>query len=1122
MDRFSNFHSHKMWTNTVVADCPLHYKDYIDRCIELNQSVITSVEHGFQGNPWLLNEMILNKNIEFKKRRKKGEKNVPRDLKFVFGVEAYWVKNRFEKDKSNCHIVLLAKNENGRRKINLALSIANEEEAIFNGKPRVDLELLLSLPKNDVFITSACIAYWNKYEDIDEITLKLHDYFGDNFMLEVQNHDTEKQKEVNRHILDLSKKYGIKIICGLDTHVINTTSQDSSNDNTRRDKILENKNMKYEDEYGWHIDYPDCKTIYERFKQQGVLSDKEIISAMENTFIIEDFEDVNLGLKIIEDGDNIYLDTEIKVPTLYPTKTQEERDALFKQIINNEWKNFKEKENIPDEEVPMYLEGIRYEVGEVIASKMTDYFLLHYVGLKRGVDKYGGIITKRGRGSGVGFFINTLLGFSKVDRFKAPIKLYPERFLTADRILKSKTAPDIDNNIVDQEPFVEAFRDLLGEHGIYPMISFKPLQKSSAIKLYMKAEGIEPTIQNNVTKQLKEYEDAIKHCDTDEERDEIDINDYISEEYVKYIDLSKPYQGIVLTKSAHACAFLLLDGDIREEIGLFRCISESNNKSTLTACIEGTMADHYKYLKTDLLIVDVVGLTEAIWKRIGLPSPSNTQLERMLTTEKGNKAWEMYERGLTLCVNQCEKPGTMGKCKRYKMKTTAELSAFVAAIRPAFGSLINNFLDRKDYTTGVPQLDEVLHDSYSYMLYQESIMAFLNWLGIDMKETYDIVKKISKKVYQKHPEQMEELKKRCKPMWLKNTGSMDKFDETFKTVELAGSYAFNSAHSYCVGNDGAEIAYTKANYPFETYEVCLNWFDKKKNKNKVALLKQEMKEGFNISVGEMKWGKDNRKFTLDKKNNCIYPSLSSIKGIGDSTAEELYDLYKSRTYNSFIELVIDIKTKTNINSASLDTLIKLDYFSGFGKSQKLLKTVDLYDNFYAKKQFKKDNLPCNISCEMFRKYSSKETKKMFKEVNLLALALEVEKMIPDKDIPTISKIKTQREKLGYISYRNIKLDKKYVLIGEINTKYTPTIETMSLNSGVSIKCKIPKKIYRELKTDDIIYIQSMEKKQASTKVGEDENGKPIFEKIPNKFNWWIKSYSIIKDIDAILEELDGE
>ena len=90
----------------------------------------------------------------------------------------------------------------------------------------------------------------------------------------------------------------------------------------------------------------------------------------------------------------------------------------------------------------------------------------------------------------------------------------------------------------------------------------------------------------------------------------------------------------------------------------------------------------------------------------------------------------------------------------------------------------------------------------------------------------------------------------------------------------AGSYAFNASHSYCVGGDGAEIAYCKANYPFETYEVCLNWFYKKGDKDKVALLQQEMKEGFGIQVGSLEWGNDNRKFTLDKDNNCIYPLVT--------------------------------------------------------------------------------------------------------------------------------------------------------------------------------------------------------------------------------------------------------
>lgn len=1126
---FANYHSHKMYTNAMVSDCPLNYDDYINRAIELGQSVITSVEHGFQGNYWLLNEMIRKKNLEFYNRRKKGENNVPRDLKFVFGTEAYWVKDRHINDNSRCHIIILAKTEHGRKEINLALSIANED-GMFGGVPRLDMELLMNLPEDDVFITTACIGYWNKYDDIEEITVKLHNKFKNNFMLEVQNHVTDKQCELNRKILEISNKYGIDIICGLDTHVINTTSQNSDNDIKRRDKILEYKGIRYEDEDGWFIDYPDVDTIISRFKEQGILSDEEIERAINNTHIIETFDDIDLGLKTIIDGDKAYLDIDIKVPTLHPDKTMEERDQILKDIVNKEWEQYIKKENIPKEEFPMYLEGIRYEVGEIIKCKMSDYFLVHYNAIKKGVDKYGGKITKRGRGSGVSYFTNTLLGFSKVDRFKTPIKLYPERFITADRILKAKAMVDLDNNIDRQEPFVKAFRDELGEHSTYPMLAFGTLKKSSAIKLYMGAEGIDANIQNEVTKQLKEYDNTIKHCETEEEKEEVNIADFIDKKYHKYIAESKPYQGIVVQKSQHPCAHLVINGDIRREIGLFRCESKSSGKSVLTACIEGIMADHYCYCKSDLLIVDVVGLTEAIWERIGEESPSNTKLEKMLTTEKGSKAWEMYEKGYTLCVNQCEQEGTRNKCKRYKMKNTAELASFCSAVRPGFASQLSNFLDRKPYTNGFEELDELFSDSQKYILFQENIMGFLSWLGIDMKETYEIVKKISKKVYTNHPEQMEELKNRCRPMWVKHIGSEEGFDRIFKVVELSGAYIFNASHAYCVGGDGAEIAYCKANYPYETYEVCLNWFDEKQKKDKVSALQQEMDIAFGIKVGELKWGNNNTKFTMDKDKGVINPSMSSLKGIGGKCAEELYQLYKSKNYETFFELCLDLKEKTSITGTNIKHLIILNYFKDFGESQKLIKIFDLVDIFFkkekgeikSKKQFKKESLPMNLSQDLFRKYAGKETEKQFTQVDTRSLCNYLESLIPNKAVPLQTRLNVEKEILGYTKYKNHKLDKRYVLINEVNTKYTPVVNTYSLNSGVSVKCKISKRIWENLEVGNIIYINSMEKKFGFKKVGEDDKGKPKFEKDESKQDWWITSYSIINsNIDFVLEELNA-
>ncbi|WRK54675.1 hypothetical protein SD457_07035 [Coprobacillaceae bacterium CR2/5/TPMF4] len=77
------------------------------------------------------------------------------------------------------------------------------------------------------------------------------------------------------------------------------------------------------------------------------------------------------------------------------------------------------------------------------------------------------------------------------------------------------------------------------------------------------------------------------------------------------------------------------------------------------------------------------------------------------------------------------------------------MAAYVAAIRPGFASLLQNFIERKPYTTGVDELDELLKDSYHYMLYQESIMTYLIWLGIPESKTYDIIKKISKRSLRK-------------------------------------------------------------------------------------------------------------------------------------------------------------------------------------------------------------------------------------------------------------------------------------------------------------------------------------------------------------------------------------
>lgn len=115
----------------------------------------------------------------------------------------------------------------------------------------------------------------------------------------------------------------------------------------------------YDDEEGWTMDYPTGDELYQRFVAQGILSEEEIMTAINNTLIIRDFE-------------NIIYDKSIKVPIVFPNKTLEERNEIFKQLINKQW--MKAREEVPKEQWDKYIEQIRYEVGEIIGCNMADYF----------------------------------------------------------------------------------------------------------------------------------------------------------------------------------------------------------------------------------------------------------------------------------------------------------------------------------------------------------------------------------------------------------------------------------------------------------------------------------------------------------------------------------------------------------------------------------------------------------------------------------------------------------------------------------------------------------------------------------------------------------------------------
>ena len=1394
-----NYHKHTSLSNRYMKDSPLLPIDYWNELKARygdKPCIYTTVEHGWAGN-------YFKQYDDLEKFNKKNGTNI----RWIYGAEAYWVKDRHESDRGNCHIVLLARTDKGRKAINKILSIANKDG--YYARPRIDLELIDQLPYDDVMITTACVAFWNKYDDIADIVRHLAESFP-HFYLEVQAHNTPAQKELNRRIIQISEELLVPIIAGCDSHVI-TESQILD-----RDELLKSGNIHYEDEDGWYMDYPTYDVLFERFKQQGVLTDDQIKAAINNTNVLFEFEDIKL-------------DRSLKVPVIKElrNKTQEERNHIFEQILKDEW--FLQKADINKDKLQQYYQEIKHDIGEIEACNMADYFILSYMVMKRGQEKYGGILTPSGRGSAVSMYLNKLLRLTKVDKVNSPVLMYSERFLTKERVLDSHTPPDIDNNVSDRQPFIQAQRDLVGELGTYDLLALGTLKFKAAWKMYARAYNVEPDTANEVSKQIDRYETAKKHA---EDGETVDIHKYIEPKYQELVDGCKKYLGIydtakghpcftedelVMTNNGykkikdiaigdnvlssdgqyhkvkqlfvtpnvddiykvvvygspaiqvtsnhpfytkkrnktpiwktveqleqgdligvpinqlsklpilnfvdstnldfwwcigryfgdgwrshtvrksgrkvgqkiknviiccnknnnetneilshagwcqtrvaeevttnkiyfnckwlydwldefgdyaigkhltgtilnlpveqlksflqgyfsadghfdkatkdqtfstinkelalgivacvnkaynrpcsliqsrqdriemiqgrivnshaqyrgefhyearkqdkalyedgiilvpyrnktklegfqtvynfeventhtytvnnllvHNCGCLCYEGDIESDIGISLCKSEATGKEVLVANIESGTIDAFGYLKQDYLIVDSIGLTYDIYKEAGIePFTVNQLLEKIAHDDA---TWQIYADGYTQCVNQCEQPKSTQKVMRYKPKNIAELTQFIAAIRPSFQSMYQTFEQRQHFDYGIKALDDLLQDEYcssSFILYQESLMKVLGFAGFPMSETYTIIKAISKK--------KDYIIKDAKPKFIKNfaqaildTGETNDdskahelADKVWTIIENSAAYGFNSAHAYCMAIDSVTIAYLKAHYPLEFYKCVLQRFTDKGEKDKVALIKQEMlKRGYKLK--DIQFGDDNRSFNIDRDNNCIVQTMASIKDMPKSAPEALYELGKSDIKNR-AALYQALMDDPRINKKAIEILFHLGYFNKFAQPNRLITEYEIYQKYISVKVLTKSSFD-DIMIDVIRPCCGKETEKQFREIDNKALITALIKQANIKPTTIVDRIKWQLEYLGYCTVSDPNSDPNDWLVLDVKTTGYGTVYITAYNLcyGAERTYRANKKFWEnhQLSKGDVIRAVLQEK----NKMKKDENG----------------------------------
>ena len=146
---------------------------------------------------------------------------------------------------------------------------------------------------------------------------------------------------------------------------------------------------------------------------------------------------------------------------------------------------------------------------------------------------------------------------------------------------------------------------------------------------------------------------------------------------------------------------------------------------------------------------------------------------------------------------------------------------------------------------------------------------------------------------------------------------------------------FGAAHSVAVAIDALYGAYLKAHYPYEYYSTLLDDYSSMGNKDKVSLIKAEMKRAFGISIVPAKFRQDNRTFFVDKEHHQMSDALSSVKYISKTIASELYRM-RDNQYDTFVDLLVELDANRAFNSRSVSILIRMGYFDEFGSKGKLL------------------------------------------------------------------------------------------------------------------------------------------------------------------------------------------
>ncbi len=811
------------------------------------------------------------------------------------------------------HLVLLCETNEGYRNL-LKLVSAGFLEGFYY-KPRIDYELLAKHNRGLIAL-SACLRgavsdalLAEEYARARENAGRLQDIFGkNNFFLEVQDQGIEVEKRVNREMTRLSRETGIPLVVTNDCHYL--TREDA-----RAQEVL--------------LCIQTGKTMSDTARMKFATDQFYFKTAAEMAQVFSDLPDALERTVAIAERCNMKIERvanpfpEFKVPEGWTTDTYFEKMAREGFSARVPYLEQQQKQGRMRHPLAEYEARLSFEIEMIKKMRFAGYFLIvsdfiHYA-------RAQGVPVGPGRGSAAGSLVSYALQITDVDPLQYDLLF--ERFLNPERI----SLPDIDIDFCMRRrgEVIEYVTQKYGRENVAQIITFGTMAAKAAIKDVGRAMDMPFGEVDRLAKMVPaeiniELEDALKK--SPQLRSAVEKDERIKDLF----DIAKRLEGFARHASTHAAGVVISPQPLTEIVPLYR-----TNREEITTQYDMNALERIGLLKMDFLGLTTLTVLHDTVKLVEQNRGQAIDLDSLTLDDE--KTYQLFGRGETTGIFQFESHGMRDILRRYQPSRLEDLTALNALYRPGpiQGGMIDDFIARKHgkkrVTYEMPELKEILEETYGVILYQEQVMQIANRLaGFSLGEADILRRAMGKKKKEEMARQRDKFMAGC----LAHKVPEKKGEKIFDLMEEFAGYGFNKSHSCAYALLAYQTAYLKTHYPVEFVAAMLT--SETGNMDKVVKYIHEAR-GMGITVLPPDVNTSDLNFTPTGEQ--IRFGLSAIKNVGENTVKGILEA-RSRLgrFTSLFQFCEEIDSRL-VNRRVVESLIKSGAMDSLGARRAQLSAV---------------------------------------------------------------------------------------------------------------------------------------------------------------------------------------